>query len=55
MPVCISSVFVLPCVGRGHATGCSPVKGVLLSVYKIKISELINSDWEQARQPNPPR
>jgi hypothetical protein len=34
--VCVYSVFVLFCVGRGLATGWSPVQGVLPTVYTIK-------------------
>jgi hypothetical protein len=32
-------VFVLSCVGSDLATGCSPIQGVLPTVYKIRISE----------------
>jgi hypothetical protein len=53
MNVCVYSVFVLPCVGSGLATGWSPVQGVLPTVCKIHISELTNSGWAQARAPNP--
>jgi hypothetical protein len=36
MDVClVYSVFVLPCVGSGLATGWSPVRAVLPTVYKI--------------------
>jgi hypothetical protein len=41
MSVCVSSVFVLSCVGSGLGTGSSPVQGVLLSVYNIHSSTLI--------------
>jgi hypothetical protein len=34
--VCVYPVFVLSCVGRGLATGWSPVQGVLPAVYGIK-------------------
>jgi hypothetical protein len=30
-----------------------PVQGVLPALYKIQTSELINSEWEQTREPNP--
>jgi hypothetical protein len=43
MFVCVSSVFVLSCVGSGLATGWSPVQGVLPTVYNIH-SFQINSD-----------
>jgi hypothetical protein len=39
MFVWVYSVFVLSCVGRGLATGWSPVQGVLPIVYKCKIRE----------------
>jgi hypothetical protein len=29
-------VCIVLCVGSGLATGCSPVRGLLLTVYKIK-------------------
>jgi hypothetical protein len=35
--VCVYSVCVVLCVGRGLATGSSPVQGVLPTVYRIKI------------------
>jgi hypothetical protein len=35
MSVGVYSVFVLFCVGRGLATGWSPVQGVLQTVYRI--------------------
>jgi hypothetical protein len=48
------SVFVLSCVGSGLATGLiTRPRGP--AVYKIQISELINSDWTLAREPNPSR
>jgi hypothetical protein len=34
--VCIYSVFVLSCVGRGLAAGWSPIQGVLPIVYRLK-------------------
>jgi hypothetical protein len=34
--VCVYSVFVLFCVGRGLETSWSPVQGVLPTVYGIK-------------------
>jgi hypothetical protein len=37
MSVCVYSVFVLSCVGSGLATGWSPVKGVLPTMYRITI------------------
>jgi hypothetical protein len=52
---CICSVFVLPCVCSGLATGSSPVQEVLPTVSKSQISELINSEWTQTREPNPTR
>jgi hypothetical protein len=39
MFVCVYSVFVLSCVGSGLATDWSLVQGVLLIVYKCKITE----------------
>jgi hypothetical protein len=36
MSVCVYSVFVLFCVGSGLATGWTPVRGVLPTVYMIK-------------------
>jgi hypothetical protein len=36
MSVCVYSVCVVLCVGRGLATGLSPVQGVLLTVYRIR-------------------
>jgi hypothetical protein len=32
--ICVSSVFVLSCVGSGLATGLIPVQGVLQTLYK---------------------
>jgi hypothetical protein len=46
------SVCVLYCVGIGFETGSSPVQGVLETLYKNH-SYRINSEWEEARQPNP--
>jgi hypothetical protein len=54
MYVCDYSVFVLPCVGSGLATGSSVVQTVLQTVYKIN-NIIINSEWEQAREPNQSR
>jgi hypothetical protein len=34
--VCVYSVCVVLCVGRGFAEGCSLVQGVLPTVYRIK-------------------
>jgi hypothetical protein len=36
MFMCVYSVGVVLCVGRGLAMGCSPVQGVLPTVYRIK-------------------
>jgi hypothetical protein len=36
MYVCVYSVFVLPCVGSGLATGWSPVQGVLPTVLGVR-------------------
>jgi hypothetical protein len=52
---CVHSVFVLSYIGSGLATGWSHVKGALPTLYKIKISELISSEWAQARESNPSR
>jgi hypothetical protein len=54
MDVCLRSVFVLSCVGSGLESGWSPVQGVLPTVYMIH-NFRINSEWEQAREPNPSR
>jgi hypothetical protein len=54
MSLCIYSVFVLSCVGRGPATGSSPFQDVVRTSFKIHNS-IINSEWEQARQPDPSR
>jgi hypothetical protein len=51
MSVYVYSVFVMPRVGSGLATGWSPVQGVLPTVYTIH-SFRINSEWEQARERN---
>jgi hypothetical protein len=45
--VCGCCVFVLAYVGSGLATGWSPVQGVFWLV--------INSEWEQTREPKPSR
>lgn len=50
MSVSIHSAFLLTCVDRGHAKSSSPVQGVLLTLYKICISELINYKWVYARE-----
>jgi hypothetical protein len=34
--MCVFSVCVILCVGSGLAMGCSPVQGVLPTVYRIK-------------------
>jgi hypothetical protein len=52
MEVCVYTVFLLSCVCSGLGIGRSPVQGVLLTVYKIQISKLINFEWAQAREPN---
>jgi hypothetical protein len=44
MNVCFHSAFVLHYVGSGLTTGWSPVQGVLPTVCKIQISELISSE-----------
>jgi hypothetical protein len=36
MSVCVYSVLVLFFVGSGLAVGCSPIQGVLPTVYKSK-------------------
>jgi hypothetical protein len=46
-------VCVVLC-GNGLASGWSTVQGVLPTPYKIH-SFIINSEWEQAREPNPSR
>jgi hypothetical protein len=46
---------VLSRVGSGLATCWSPIQGVLPTVCKIQISELINSEWPQARERNQSR
>jgi hypothetical protein len=48
MAVCVYSVFVLTRLSSGLATGWSPVQGVLSTVYKIYILELINSEWAKS-------
>jgi hypothetical protein len=55
MNVCVCPLFVLFYVRSGLAMGWWPVQGVLPTVYEIQILELINSEWEQAREPNPSR
>jgi hypothetical protein len=44
MSVCVYSVFVLSCVLSCLATGLIPVQGVLATVNKILISELMLND-----------
>jgi hypothetical protein len=34
--LCLFCICVVLCVGRGLATGCYPVQGVLPNVYRIK-------------------
>jgi hypothetical protein len=46
--VYILSGFMFTCVGSGLATGVIP------TAHKIN-HFIINSEWEQAREPNPPR
>jgi hypothetical protein len=41
--MCVNSMFVLSCVGSGLATGWSPFKGDLPTLYEFIISELIRS------------
>jgi hypothetical protein len=53
--VCVYPVFLLSCVSSNLAMGLSRVQGVLLTVYTIQISKLINFEWAQARKPNPSR
>jgi hypothetical protein len=36
MDVCVYSVFTLPCVDSGFATGWSPVQGVVPSVLRLR-------------------
>jgi hypothetical protein len=48
--LCIYSVFMLSCVGRGLASGWSPVQGIPPAVCKIHRFR-INSEWRQAREP----
>jgi hypothetical protein len=40
MSVCVSSMFVLSCVGNGLATGWSPVQGVYQLSLRFTVSEL---------------
>jgi hypothetical protein len=44
MSVCVYSVCVVLCVGRGLATGCSPVQGVLSNVYRLR-------NWKRGQGP----
>jgi hypothetical protein len=53
MDVCVYSVFALFSIGSGFARGWSPIQGVLPCVHEIKISELNNCEWPQAKEPNP--
>jgi hypothetical protein len=41
MSVCVLSIFVLSCAGRGLATGWSPIQGVLPTLCKIHSFTLI--------------
>jgi hypothetical protein len=52
MYVCFHSMSMLFCVGSGLASGWSQVQGILPAVYRVKISELINSKWTQGKRPN---
>jgi hypothetical protein len=52
LSLCFCSVFMLSCVGSDLATGSSPMQGVLPTICNIH-NFIINSKWEQARQPNP--
>jgi hypothetical protein len=52
--LCLSSVFVLSCVGSGLETDWSPDQGVLPVVYKIH-NVRSNSELEQATQSNSSR
>jgi hypothetical protein len=54
MSVFVSFVLLLSCVGSGLATGSSPVQGFLPTVYEYH-NFRINSEWKQAREPNPSR
>jgi hypothetical protein len=45
-------VSVFLCVASGLESSRYPVQGVLLTVYKIS-SFRIDSEWDQAREPNP--
>jgi hypothetical protein len=48
------SVFMLSCICSGLMTGWASVQWVLPTVYKIN-NFIINSELEQAREPNPSR
>jgi hypothetical protein len=48
MSVCLR----LFCVGSGFAKGWSSIQGVLPAVYEIH-NFIINSEWEQTREPSP--
>jgi hypothetical protein len=52
MDIYVYSVFVLSCVGKWPCDGLIPVQGILPTVYKIH-NFIMNSEWEQARGPNP--
>jgi hypothetical protein len=54
MSVCVNSIFVLPYICSGLATGRSLVQGVLPTVYKIH-NFIINSEYGQSRERNPSR
>jgi hypothetical protein len=49
MSVYVYPLFVLSCVRSVLASGWSPVKGILSTVYKIHILELINSEGAETR------
>jgi hypothetical protein len=55
MYVCVCSVFVLSYVGSGLLMDWSPAQGTLQSLYEIQISQLVNTEWAQAKEPNPSR
>jgi hypothetical protein len=51
MSVCVYSVLLLSRVGSGLATGWSPAKEVLPTVYKVQISKLIpKGHWQKGRR-----
>jgi hypothetical protein len=52
---CMFPVTVLACDDSIIATDSSPVQRALPTVFKIKISELINSELKKVRQLHPSR